>query len=239
MTVPATRQGLMDHALGNGPIQLDLRSMAEGNRHAALGAVSLLAGGLCFAAFPLLRETGALEGGSIDAAAVAAEVAAPMWVISHMVAVFGFLLLLPGFIALNRRLESSHVERAAVTGFVLCMFGSALLACFISVEALGLRAFGLLQPAGKADVNAGVVLLRSGPSIALFAPGLLFTAAGAVMTGIAMWRSARFSKWAVLAFAIGLAATFPVLPYAVRVGDHLLVAAGALGLARDLSRADA
>jgi hypothetical protein len=210
--------------------------VAMGQTRMRLGSVGLVVGGACLAVFPLIRPFGALEGQSSDTAAVAAQVSSPAWVISHLMATFGFIFLLAGMLVLYLHLAGTRVERLAFAGFVLCLFGAAMVGAVASLEGIGLRAVGVLQQEGKADVIAGVAMLRFGPSLLLFPTGLLLLAAGAVTNTLAMWRSGILSRCAAVALGVGLVFLLPLLPRAIRVADGLIIGVGALGLAWDLWR---
>lgn len=210
--------------------------VAMGKTRARLGSAGLFLGGVSLAVFPLIRPFGALESRSSDAAAVAAQLSSPAWVISHLMAMFGFIFLLAGMLVLYLHLAGTRVERSAFAGFLLCLFGAAIIGAVAGLEGIGLRAVGVLQQEGKADVIAGVAILRFGPSLVLFPPGLLLLAAGAVTNALAMWRSGTLSRWAAVALGVGLVFFFPLLPKTLRIADGLTIGVGALGLAWDLWR---
>jgi hypothetical protein len=210
--------------------------VAIGKARMRLGSAGFFVGGVCLAVFPLVRPFGALEAQSSDAAAVAAQVSSPAWVVSHLMATFGFIFLLAGMFVLYLHLARSRAERAAFAGFVLCLFGAALVGAVAGLEGIGLRAMGVLQQEGKGDVIAGVALLRFGPSVVLFPTGLLLLAAGAVVNTRAMWQSGIPSRWAAIALGVGLVFFFPLLPRVIRIADGFLTGVGALGLAWNLWR---
>jgi hypothetical protein len=218
--------------------------MTVGRTPIKVGGAALLAGGLALAVFPLIRPFGAFEAQmpgpevlpGADITAIAAQLSSPSWVISHLIATFGFFFLLVGFVAIFLELMGSRAERLAFTALVLCLFGAAMLGAVAALEGVGLRTVAVLQQQGKGDVIAGVVLLRFGPSVVLFGPGLLLLAAGAVINTVAMSRSDSFSKWASVAFCVGLVFFLPLLPRVIRVADGLFTGAGAAGLSLDLWR---
>jgi hypothetical protein len=201
-----------------------------------LGGAALLLAGIFFVLFPLIRPFGALEALSTDAAAVAAELSSAAWVVSHILALLAFVLLPAGLLVLYLVLSGSRVERLAFTGLVLTLLGAGMLTAVAGVEGFGLRAMGVLQQEGKADVLAGVAALRSGPATIVFLPGLLFVAAGGVIYGLVGWRSGSFPRWAAIALAIGLVFWLPLLPQPIRIVDGFLVGVGAMGVGWELWR---
>ncbi len=70
--------------------------------------------------------------------------------------------------------------------------------------------------------------IRFGEWVWLFTFGLLALAAGAILFGIAIWRSGRLPRWSGIPLALGFALFLPQFftPPPVRVAHGLLVLAG-------------
>jgi hypothetical protein len=201
------------------------------------GAVALGLAGLLFALFPLLRPFGDDPSGGSEA--VAATLASDVWVGSHLVLAFGFLLLNFGVMALYAHLSATGVERLAFASLIVTLMGATLLVGAASLEGVALNALGKLALRGEADVLAGMSAVRGGPAGVLFLGGLLALAVGGVLFAIAIWRSAALPRWAGVALGIGFVLFLPFLPQPIRIVDGILIGIGAIGLAWRLWTSDA
>jgi hypothetical protein len=201
------------------------------------GAVALGLAGLLFALFPLLRPFGDDPSGGSEA--VAATLASDVWVGSHLVLAFGFLLLNFGVMALYAHLSATGVERLAFASLIVTLMGATLLVGAASLEGVALNALGKLALRGEADVLAGMSAVRGGPAGVLFLGGLLALALGGVLFAIAIWRSAALPRWAGVALGIGFVLFLPFLPQPIRIVDGILIGIGAIGLAWRLWTSDA
>jgi hypothetical protein len=83
-----------------------------------LGALSLAASGILFVLYPLLRPFS--DESSLPGAEAFASTA---WILAHMLAVVGFLLLALGLLGLHIALQHTAVERLAFLALVLSWMG--------------------------------------------------------------------------------------------------------------------
>src|SRR4029079_9175333 len=102
----------------------------------------MLAGaGALFAAFPMIRPffpNPAVGSSAAELAAVRDGLTSNAWVIAHLMAGAGFMLLIPGLLTIYQLLASEQLERRAARGLLLVFFGSAVLLIVIGGEAFGL-----------------------------------------------------------------------------------------------------
>lgn len=194
-----------------------------------LGALSLAVSGIFFVLYPAIRPFSdeiSLQG--------AQAFASPEWILAHVLAILGFLLMTLGLLDLYLSLRESDVERPAFWGLVLSWIGVALTLPFYGAEVFGLHAIG--QEAIRQN-NAAVLSLanqiRFGPGFIMIIAGLLSLAVGAILVAVAIWRSRILPKWSGVLFALGFALYIPqyVASQPVRVAHGLLLAAGCLWIA--------
>jgi hypothetical protein len=67
-----------------------------------------------------------------------------------------------------------------------------------------------------------------GPQFGFLVPGLLLLALGAILVGMAIWKSGSLPRWGGIFLAVGLAFFFPLLPQIVRIIDGLLIGTGGI-----------
>lgn len=202
-----------------------------------LSAVALIIAGAFFVAYPALRpfsDEVTLQG--------AAAFGATQWLVAHMLAMIAFTLLPVGMLGLHMVLRGTPAERTAYASVVLSVFGIGLTLPFYGGEAYGLHAIGqeaIRQQSPAILTLAGVI--RSGPGLIMFLLGLLFLAAAAIVAAIALWRSAKFSRWTGVPFALGFALYIPQFfgTQPLRVAHGVIVAIGCLWIAAGLWRASA
>jgi len=72
--------------------------------------------------------------------------------------------------------------------------------------------------------------IRMGPQFGFLISGLSLLVVGAILIGVAVWKSGTLPKWGGILLAIGLALFFPLLPL-VRVVDGLLTGVGGMWVA--------
>ena len=112
-----------------------------------------------------------------------------------------------------------------------------ILPTMLGTEAFGLRAIGqaaLRQQ--NMDLLRIAHTIRAGPQAAMFFPGLLVLAAGAVLIGVAVWNSGALPKPSGVFIAAGLALFFPLFPQPIRIIDGLLTGAGGTWIALSILR---
>jgi len=204
-----------------------------------LGAVALGASALLLAIFPLLRPFFPLDvfvpERSIAAAAPA--FASTAWLVSHCLAMLGFVLLQGGALALYGFLAGSASERLAFRGLVWSLPGVAFILPALGVETFSMPVIGQLYEPGWNALAPVLALTYRGPMTGVLLVGQGFLAVGAYSFAVAIRRDGRLPALAAFAFATGLALWLPMLPRPIRVADGLLIGIGGLPLAWRLVRA--
>ena len=189
------------------------------------GALAFAAAGLLFLAYPVLRP---YSGGPEDGAA---EFASGLWVVAHLSAVLGFILLPLGLMAL----------RAGRGTFLAMWFGVGLTLPYYGAEVFGLNAIGLrsVQDHNPALVDLAQVIRYTPTAVTSFGLGLLLIGLGAVLTAVHVWRS-ESPRWSGVPFALGFALFIPQFftTPPIRMAHGLLVAVGCVLLAVVLWRRD-
>jgi succinate dehydrogenase hydrophobic anchor subunit len=194
-----------------------------------LSAMALAIAGILFVLYPALRpfsDEVSLQG--------AAAFASTRWLAAHMLAIVAFTLIPLGLLGLYSSLRETAAERPGYWALVLSMIGIGFTLPFYGGEAYGLHAIGqeaIAQQSAALLSMAGVV--RSGAGLLLFIAGLLLLAAGAILAAAAIWKSATYSKWSGIPFAVGIALYLPQFfgTQPLRVTHGLLVAIGCLWIA--------
>jgi len=197
--------------------------------HIRLGALCLAVAGLFFILYPAIRpfsDETSLQG--------AAAFASTSWIVAHILAMLGFILVGLGLFALYGTLQNAPAERLAFLALVMTWIGAGLTLPYYGAEAFGLHVLG--QEAIRQHSTAIVHLaedVRYGPGIFLFGPGLLLLGIGAALAAIAVWKSGALPKWSGVPFALGFALYVPQFftNQPIRVAHGVLVAAGCLSIA--------
>jgi len=191
--------------------------------------LSLALSGILFLLYPALRPF------SNEASLQGAEAfASPFWVLAHMLAVVGFILLALGLLGLHSALQNTTVERLMFVALVLTWIGVGFTLPYYGAEIFALHAIG--QEAVRQQSVALLTLVdavRYGPAIFVFAVGLLLLAVGPILVAIAVWRSGTLSRWSGMVFALGFALYIPQFfgTQPIRVAHGVLVAVGCIWLA--------
>ena len=146
-----------------------------------------------------------------------------------LVSILGAILAVFGVIALGAYLASSRSGRLALLAMVLSVAGHCLVLTIFGFSTIISPVIGRLylegQPAAM-EVNEAIF---SSPAFGfLVVPGLLFYVVGAILFGVAIWRSGMLPKWAGVLYApTGLLIAAGVLIGAAQtLGSALLVVAG-------------
>lgn len=183
-----------------------------------MSRIALAIAGLLFLLYPAFRpwtdETtaaGALEAMGSNA-----------WVLSHLFAMVGFVLVALALLGLR---EIVGIRAVAVTwagaGFTLPYYGA--------------EDFGLHGAATKGDNLLAVAeAVRYNPfAVTCFAVGLILLAVGAVLVAVAVWRSGTVNRYSGLAFAAGFVLFLPQFftPAPVRIAHGVLMLVGLVWLA--------
>jgi hypothetical protein len=197
-----------------------------------LAAISLAVAGLLFVLYPALRpfsDEASLQG--------AAAFASPRWVLAHVLAMLGFILLALGLVGVHLALQRTPAERLAFWAMIVSWLGIGLTLPFYGAEAFALHAIGQealrRQDATLVSLANGV---RFGPGFPQIIIGLLLLALGTILVAVAIWRSRIIAKWSGIALALAFALYIPqfVASQPIRVAHGVLVAVGCLWLAAAL-----
>ncbi|PKL55457.1 MAG: hypothetical protein CVV35_09930 [Methanomicrobiales archaeon HGW-Methanomicrobiales-6] len=190
-----------------------------------LAALSLAVAGACFFAYPALRpytDEASLAG--------AGAFASPAWILSHTLAMVGFILLVLGLLGLYGILRETKAEPQALAALVLTWVGVGLVLPYYGAETFALAAVGR-ETLQQNSVDLLVTLtdaIRFGEGVWLFGAGLLALAAGAILFAVAIRRSGILHGWSGIPLALGFALFLPQFftPPAVRIAHGLLVMIG-------------
>ncbi|MDN7012178.1 hypothetical protein FGW20_03805 [Methanoculleus sp. FWC-SCC3] len=190
-----------------------------------LAALSLAVAGACFFAYPAIRpytDEASLAG--------AGAFASPAWLLSHTLAMVGFILLVLGLLGLYGRLHETKAEPRAIAALVLTWAGVGLTLPYYGAETFALAAVGR-EAIEQNSVDLLLTLtdaIRFGEGVWLFGAGLLALAAGAILFAAAIWRSGILARWSGIPLALGFALFLPQFftPPAVRIAHGLLVMVG-------------
>jgi hypothetical protein len=206
-----------------------------------LGAVALAIAGVLFVLYPAVRPWE--DETTVDGAVAA--MGSWAWVASHLFAMVGFILVALGLLTLRGVLAGGRGDAAAAAAVVTMWIGAGLTLPYYGAEDFGLNAIAreaAAHPGQPLDVLGLVDAVRFSPVAATtFALGLLTLAAGAVLAGVAVWRSGALPRYGAVPFALGFALFIPqfYMPPAVRIAHGVLVGAGCAWLAWQLWRVPA
>src|SRR6266496_5647620 len=212
------------------------RERAASSSAVRLGALSLALSGILFLLYPALRpfsNEASFQG--------ALAFASPFWVLAHMLAAVGFILLALSLLGLRIALQKTAGERLASVALVVTWIGVGLTLLYYGAETFALHALGQQAVTQHStELLTLVDAIRYGPAIFVFAVGLLLLAVGPILAAIAIWRSGTLSRWSGIPFALGFALYIPQFfgTQPIRVAHGLLVALGCLWVAcpRDAQR---
>ncbi len=201
---------------------------------AQLTALSFVLSGVSFLLYPAVRpfsDESSLQG--------AQAFASPSWVLSHSLAMVGFILLTLGLLGLCLHLHDTNGGGFAITALILSWIGVGLTLPYYGAETFGLHAAG--QEALKQNDAALLSLassIRWEEGAWFILSGLLALAAGTVLLAVALWRSGHLPRGSGIPLALGFALFIPqfMTPQPVRVGHGLLIMAGCLLIAWSLSK---
>jgi hypothetical protein len=199
------------------------------------GALALAAAGILFVLYPAVRPW----HDESTVAGATASMGSTAWVISHVCAMLGFILVPLGLLAIGGALTGSRSARLALTATVVTWVGSGLTLPYYGAEDFGLHAIASKHAGALLDLIKAV---RYQPlAITIFGVGLLTLGAGAVLAAVAIWRSGVLPRYSGILFAAGFALLLPqfYLPPAARITHGVLTGAGLAVLAAALWRASA
>ncbi|MFI6316144.1 hypothetical protein ACIBG8_01420 [Nonomuraea sp. NPDC050556] len=187
-----------------------------------LAAVALAVAGVLFFLYPAIRP-------STDTAATLASMP---WVLGHLFAMIGFILVSLAVLALYVRLQ----DRLALRATVVTWIGAGLTLPYYGAEDFGLNVIAKHVPNAMELAEE----FRYGPiAMSMFAAGLLLLGVGTVMAAVVVWRSGVLAKWSWTPLALGFALFIPQFfgPYSLRIAHGALIAIGGLWAAFEMMRA--
>jgi hypothetical protein len=194
-----------------------------------LGALSLALAGILLFLYPALRPY------SNEASLQGAEAfASPFWILAHMLAIGGFILLALSLLGLYGVLRNTPIRRLMAVALILTWIGVGFTLPYYGAEIFALHAIGQAAVSQHSVALLPLVnAVRYGPAIFVFAVGLLLLAVGPILVAIAVWRSGVLSRWSGIVFALGFALYIPQFSASppIRVAHGALVAIGCLWLA--------
>jgi hypothetical protein len=195
----------------------------------SLASLCLFASGVFFVLYPAIRpfsDEVTLRG--------AAAFASGAWVLAHLFAIVGFILLALGLFGLWLRFEGARVGRLMLRALVICWIGIGLTLPFYGAEAFALHAIGqsALQQQNVALVDLANTV-RTGPGLPVFVLGLLVLAAGTIVAAIAAWRSGTMARWSGVPLAVGFSLFLPQFAASqpLRVVHGVIIALGCFWIA--------
>lgn len=201
------------------------------------GPFALVAAGALFLVYPLTRPW----GDAADTTATAAF-ASPMWLVAHLAAAAGFVLVGFAILALRDTLVTTPGGRLAGLALGVWWTGTGLVLPFYGAEVFALHEIGRMAGPADAAALALVEAIRMGPTqVTLFGAGLIALAVAAALVAVAAARSGQLARLSGVAFAAGFVLFLPQFyaSPALRITHGVLVAAGCVVLALELRRAAA
>lgn len=199
------------------------------------GPIALVAAGLLFLAYPILRpytDETTMAG--------ARAFASGTWIAAHLCAVVGFILLTLALPTLRAWLGSGPGAGAARLAVVVTQVGVGLTLPYYGAEVFALNALGeRVTRTGDVGLLGLAEAIRMGPvQTTLFGAGLLLLAVGTVAAAVAVWRGGVRPRWAGTPLATGFVLFLPQFfaPSSVRVAHGALLAVGFVVLAVALNR---
>jgi hypothetical protein len=185
---------------------------------------------VCLLLYPVLRPFSS-EVGAPGARAFASS----SWVLAHLLAILGFVLLGLGMFGLYLRLQFTRLSRRMVVALSLTWIGIGLTLPYYGAEVFGLHAAGqrtlALGDAGLLKPLTHAIRWEAG--IYFILAGLLLLAIGAAIAAVAVWRSERLTRGSAVPLACGVVLYIPqfAAPQAVRIGHGAVMLAGCWWLA--------
>ncbi|GEL17910.1 hypothetical protein [Pseudonocardia asaccharolytica] len=205
-------------------------------RRANAGPLALAAAGVLFVLYPAVRPY--TDETSAPDAAVA--FASPLWIVAHLAAVAGFVLVAFGLLALRDRLVSTPGGRLALAALGVWWVGAGMVLPFYGAEIFALHEIGeRIRRTGDVGVFDLVEAVRTGPvQFTVFGLGLLLLAVAAVLAALAVGRSGALGRWSGVAFAVGFGLYLPQFFAApgLRIAHGVLVCVGCVIIAAELRR---
>ncbi|HEX6443795.1 MAG TPA: hypothetical protein VF053_01815 [Streptosporangiales bacterium] len=194
------------------------------------GALALAVAGVLFLVYPVVRpysDEASMQG--------AAAIGSPWWVVAHLCAVVGFVLLPLGLLVLRDLVAGSDAARLAGSALVVTWIGVGFVLPYYGAEIFGLNALARrVERTGDASLLGLASDVRYAPAaLATFGLGLVALAVGAVLVGVTLWRAMPSLRWAGIVFAVAFVLYLPQFfgPPFLRMAHGVLVAVGCASVA--------
>jgi hypothetical protein len=178
-----------------------------------MSRIALALGGVLFLLYPVLRpwtdET--TTSGAHEA------MSSPAWVVSHFLAMLGFVLVPLALLGLR--------DLVGLVPVAVMWVGAGLTLPYYGAEDFGLHA-AATKGGNLLDVAEAT---RYNPiAITIFGVGLVTLAVGAVFVAVAVWRSGTVNKYAAIVFAAGFVLFLPQFftPAPVRIAHGVVMLVG-------------
>jgi hypothetical protein len=162
--------------------------------------------------------------------AYARYVSSGTYLLQHLLgSILGTVLAVFGVVALGAYLANGRTGRLALLAMILSVAGNCLVLTIFGFSTIISPVIGQLylegQP-GTMEVNEAI--FSSTAFVFLVVPGLLFYLVGAILFGVAIWRSGTLPRWVGALYApTGLLIALGVqIGVAQTLGSALMVAAG-------------
>jgi hypothetical protein len=166
-----------------------------------------------------------------DFHAYAEYVTTTSFLVSHLVgSILGTTIGIFGVLALGAVLATTGGRHLALPGLVLSVAGMAFIMALFGAAAFAQPAIGRAYLAGQQAAVAVNSDLYGTPAVVVGVTGGLLYSAGAVLLGVAIWRTGTLPRWAgpLYAVAVPLIAVIGLaVGVAQTVGAVLLIGSGA------------
>ena len=166
-----------------------------------------------------------------DFPAYAEYVTTTGFLVSHLVgSIVGTTIGLVGVLALFAVLATTDVRRLALRGLVLSVAGMTFIMTLFGAATFAQPAIGRAYLAGQQAAVAINSDLYDAPAVAVGLTGGLLYSAGAVLLGVALWRSGTLPRWTGPFYAVAvplISIVGLVVGVAQPVGAVLIIVSGA------------
>ncbi|NED96583.1 hypothetical protein G1H11_14830 [Phytoactinopolyspora alkaliphila] len=164
------------------------------------------------------------------------------WIVSHLCAMLGFVLVTLGFLAVRSAVQGTPGQNAGRKAVVAGIIGTGLTLPYYGAETFGLHAVAAAHRDGASfDLLDVTDAVRFDPTAAtMFVTGLVVLAVAAVHAALAVRRSGVLARHSGSLVALGFVLFIPQFfgPAPVRIAHGVLLTVGSAWLAWALWRAE-